>query len=141
MTGNIFYAEEGHRIQYAFYQSVAASGAVIFCNSQNDNVRYLASSALLTSAKIGFNKGLYAVTENSGEFTIVAGQTYVDITHGLSRQPLRVQLSFTTDTSGKRVWVSDKDPGGSHTLFRITIDSTHSSNIVGDWRATRCDGI
>jgi len=141
MTNNVFYGTAGHFINYAFYQSSPAAEAVIFCNSQNNYVRYLASGALLTSSKIGFNKGLYATTENSGEFTIVAGQTYVDVTHGLSRQPLRVLLSFNTDTGGKRVWVSSKDQGGSHTLFRITIDSAHSSDIVGDWRATRCDGI
>lgn len=76
------------------------------------------------------------ITENSGIATITAGQTLVDVTHGLAATPTRVQLTPTTDTAGKRYWVSTKGA----TTFTITIDSAHTANISFDWRAVVGEG-
>lgn len=76
------------------------------------------------------------VTENSGTATITAGQTSVNVSHGLAAAPTRVHLTPTTDTGGKRFWVSAK---GSST-FTITIDSTHTADISFDWRAIVGEG-
>ena len=69
--------------------------------------------------------------KNSGTATITAGNTSVDVTHGLAGTPTRVYLTPTTDTAGKRYWVSAK---GS-TTFTITIDSSHTADISFDWLA------
>jgi hypothetical protein len=76
------------------------------------------------------------VTANSGTATITSGQTYVNVTHALEETPGRVILTPTTDTGGKRFWVSAK----SSSTFTITIDSTYTSNITFDWRATVGEG-
>jgi len=70
-------------------------------------------------------------TENSGTATITSGNTSVDVTHELADTPTRVYLTPTTDTAGKRYWVSAK---GS-TTFTITIDSSHTADISFDWKA------
>jgi len=82
-----------------------------------------------TGAKVSHNIGY--TTENSGTATITAGNTSVDVSHGLASTPTRVYLTPTTDTAGKRYWVSAK---GSST-FTITIDSSHTADISFDWRA------
>ena len=75
-------------------------------------------------------------TENSGTTTVTTGQTTVDVTHSLGTTPTRIQLTPTTDTAGKRYWVSAKGA----TTFTITIDSTHTSDILFDWRAVVSEG-
>jgi|GEM_PF-6015658 len=80
------------------------------------------------------NKGY--VTENSGTATITAGQTSVDVTHGLATTPTRVILTPTTDTAGRRYWVSAKGA----TTFTITIDSTHTADLSWDWHAQIGEG-
>jgi len=75
-------------------------------------------------------------TENSGTATITAEQTSVDVTHSLVATPTRIQLTPTTDTAGKRYWISVKGA----TTFTITIDSTHTSDISFDWRAVVGEG-
>jgi hypothetical protein len=87
-----------------------------------------------TSTKIARNQGY--VTENSGTATITAGQTSVNVTHGLATTPTRVVLTPTTDTAGRRYWVSAKGA----TTFTITIDSTHTADITFDWRAQVGEG-
>ena len=75
-------------------------------------------------------------TENSGTSTITAAQTSIDVTHSLVSTPSRIQLTPTTDTAGKRYWISAKGA----TTFTITIDSTHTSDISFDWRAAVGEG-
>jgi hypothetical protein len=76
------------------------------------------------------------VTENSGTTTIASGQTSVTVNHGLATTPTRVVLTPTTDTAGRRFWVSAKGA----TTFTITIDSTHTADISFDWRAQIGEG-
>lgn len=83
----------------------------------------------LSSCIIRYNRNY--VTENSGTATITAGDTSVNVSHGLASTPTRVYLTPTTDTAGKRYWVSNK---GSST-FTITIDSSHTADISFDWKA------
>lgn len=75
-------------------------------------------------------------TRKSGTATITASQTSVDVAHGLASTPTRVLLTPTTDTGGKRYWVSAKGP----TTFTITIDSVHTADITFDWRALIGEG-
>ena len=87
-----------------------------------------------TNSTIRKNQGY--LTENSGTATIIAGQTSVNVTHGLASSsyyyptPTRIHITPATDTVGKRWWVSGK---GTST-FTITIDSAYTSDITFDWR-------
>jgi len=76
-----------------------------------------------------FRSGVHLVQRGSA--TIVAGNTYVDVTHNLDQAPDIVKLTPTTDTVDKRWWVSSK---GAST-FRIEIDSFHTADISFDWEA------
>lgn len=69
-------------------------------------------------------------TENSGTATISAGTTSVNVSHNLVNTPTRVYLTPTTDTGGRRYWVSAK---GTST-FTITISSTYTQPITFDWK-------
>lgn len=87
----------------------------------------------LAAGKSFVIKNVYGYpTVSSGEVTITAGKTSVNVTHGLATTPTRVQITPTTDTFGKRFWVSVKNPS----TFTITLDSAHTSDIFFDWRAT-----
>jgi peptidoglycan/xylan/chitin deacetylase (PgdA/CDA1 family) len=66
-----------------------------------------------------------------GTGTITAGQTSVDVAHGLLIAPTKVIISPTADTGGKRYWVSAK----AATTFTATIDSAAESDITFDWEA------
>lgn len=83
-----------------------------------------------------FSKNQGYLTENSNTSTLTAGQTSVTVTHGLATTPTRVQLTPTTDTGGKRYWISAKGV----TTFTITIDSANASDITFDWRAVVGEG-
>lgn len=71
------------------------------------------------------------LNKNYGTATITAGQTSVDVTHGLSAAPNRVILSPTTAPAGKQYYISAK----AATTFTIIIDSAHSADISFDWEA------
>jgi peptidoglycan/xylan/chitin deacetylase (PgdA/CDA1 family) len=70
-------------------------------------------------------------SKKTGTATITAGQTSLAVSHGLLIAPTKVIISPTTDTGGKRYWVSSK----AATTFTITIDSAHSADISFDWEA------
>jgi hypothetical protein len=63
--------------------------------------------------------------------TITSGGTSVAVTHNLFTTPVNVRLTPTSDTLGKRWWVSAKGA----TTFTISIDSSGGSNITFDWEA------
>lgn len=67
-----------------------------------------------------------------GSAKITAGQTSVNVTHGMPREPANVILSPTTSTAGKQYHVSAK----TSTMFTISIDSTAGADISFDWLAT-----
>jgi parallel beta-helix repeat protein len=118
-----------NKIRYGIMESNANQNYQVVRN--NKVVGAVVAGILIQGAntKAGYNIGY--VTENSGTATITAGQTSVNVTHGLAAMPTRVQLTPTTDTAGKRYWISAKGA----TTFTITIDSTHTSDITFDWRA------
>lgn len=78
-----------------------------------------------------FEKNIGYVTDKTGNATITAAATTVEVTHGLAAAPTRVLLSPTTATAGKQYYVSAK----ADTTFTITIDSAHSADITFDWQA------
>ncbi len=67
----------------------------------------------------------------TGTATLTAGLTSVDVAHGLGQAPDRVFLTPTTDTAGKRYWVSVKGA----VAFTVTVDSAAGADISWDWRA------
>lgn len=89
------------------------------------------ADAIIQGANTKARYNIGYTTESSGTATITAGQTSVNVTHNLAGAPTRVQLTPTTDTAGKRYWVSAK---GSST-FTISIDSAYASDISFDWNA------
>jgi len=119
-----------------FLSSAVVTTAIIANNdiTGNSGNWWEQAGSTLSGVSVKNNKGY--ITENSGTATITAGDTSVDVTHGLAATPTRVQLTPTTDTAGKRYWVSAK----GDTTFTITIDSSHTADISFDWRAVVGEG-
>lgn len=67
----------------------------------------------------------------SDSATLSAGDTYVDVTHGLGGTPSRVQLTPTSNLGGRTFWISDKGA----TTFRINISSSDLEDHTFDWEA------
>ncbi len=139
MTNTIFDIQVGSGItRRGIYVYSAAgynySGTVIGGRWTGATPTYFTSTSVLSQLKI--DEKINHIVENSGASTITAGQTSVDVTHGLATTPTRVQFTPTTDTAGKRYWISAKGA----TTFTITIDSTHTSDIFFDWRAVVGEG-
>lgn len=63
--------------------------------------------------------------------TITAGNTYVDVTHGLASTPTRVRITPTTNLGTRSFWVDTK---GAAT-FRININSSDVIDHTFDWEA------
>jgi len=63
--------------------------------------------------------------------TITAGNTYVDVTHGMGTTPTSVQVTPTTNLGTRSFWVSDKGA----TTFRININSDDIIHHTFDWEA------
>ncbi len=61
--------------------------------------------------------------------TIPAGDTYVDVSHGISTTPTNVRVTPTTNLGTRGHWVSDK---GAAT-FRININSSDIIDHLFDW--------
>jgi len=72
------------------------------------------------------------LTENSGTAIITAGNTYVDVSHGLLMTPELERISLTpqTDLEGRDIWVSN----ATSTTFRINISSVDTKDNVIGWR-------
>ncbi|RLI87282.1 MAG: hypothetical protein DRP01_02185, partial [Archaeoglobales archaeon] len=70
-----------------------------------------------SNTRVGRNIGF--VTENSGEATISAGSTYVDVPHGLdvTPDPNKIRIVPKDDLGGRSYWISDVDAS----KFRINI--------------------
>ena len=100
-------------------------------NASSHSIYYNQSKGAIT-----FFKNIGYTTENSGTSTIATDATSIVVTHGLAATPTRVQLTPTTDTAGKRYWISAK----TATTFTITIDTSHTSDISFDWRAVVGEG-
>lgn len=63
--------------------------------------------------------------------TIVAGSTYVDVTHGLVTTPTLVRITPTTNLGTRSFWVDTKGA----TTFRININSSDVIDHTFDWEA------
>jgi parallel beta-helix repeat protein len=82
-----------------------------------------------TDAKIYRNRGY--VTENSGNFTVVAGAWGVSVNHGLSTNATSVTLGLTSNcTTGVYVL-----PPITTTAFSVNLTALQGTNITGYWRA------
>jgi hypothetical protein len=71
------------------------------------------------------------VTARSGNATVGANVTTLEVTHGLGATPTRVLLSPTADTEGVRWWVS----ATTTTTFTIDMNATTTADVSFDWRA------
>jgi len=82
-----------------------------------------------SNTKVAFNIGF--VTENSGEVTIPAGSSYVDVTHGLDITPSlkKIVLTPLDDLGGRSIWVSD----ANSSTFRINLSSVDSIDHTIGW--------
>ncbi len=79
---------------------------------------------------IKYNRGYF--TERYGTTaTIVAGNTYVDVTHNLSATPTSIRVTPTTNLGNRSLWVDTK---GAAT-FRININSSDVIDHTFDWEA------
>jgi len=96
------------------YTKGNASGHLVFNQAQE-----------LVKRNVGYT------TSSWGSATLSAGAIAVNVAHGLADLPTVVVLTPTTDTGGKRYWVSNKTTTG----FTISIDSAHTADLVFDWYA------
>lgn len=134
ITSNLCVSLTATKSKYGIREDVATCAYNLILGNivRNHGTAEISTQAATTVVRgnIGY------VTENSGTATVTAGTTSVNVTHGLATTPTRVILTPTTDTGGKRYWVSAKGA----TTFTITIDSTHTSDISFDWRAQVGEG-
>lgn len=119
-------------------QAVPTQKVGIYCNTGTDVVisnNTLKNNTVLQLSNNGTNTTIrdnYGyVTSKTGAGTITAGGTSVNVSHGLAATPTRIIISPTTDTAGKRYWISAK----AASTFTITIDSAAASDILFDWQA------
>ena len=68
-----------------------------------------------------------------GTATITAGNTHVDVTHGLGETPEDVRITPLDDLDGRNFWVSDI----GDTTFRINITSMDLQNHQFKWRVNK----
>ena len=101
--------------------------------NQIQSGRWHGTFALGTNTALGqcslWDGSTYRQTVKNGVATIIAGNTYTTVTVNYPLSDYRVTISPSSDTGGKRFWVSDK----TQTSFRITIDSIYASNISFEW--------
>jgi len=71
------------------------------------------------------------VTENSGEAIITAGNTYVDVSHGLDITPdiNKIRITPKDNLNGRDYWISDVNSS----IFRINISSSDSVDHTFGW--------
>jgi len=79
----------------------------------------------ITKRNIGY------VTENSGVATVSAGNSYVDVPHGLAGTPTKIIVTPKDSDPGDRFWISDV---GSST-FRINLATAPATDKNFYWEA------
>ena len=117
------------------YFDRGSRGLVLRANDNSSNIHYAGNKYDTTGNRL-YKYGTWTGTNvrmepMTGTATIASGTTSIAVTHDMPEAPTRVYLTPTTDTGGKRYWVSTKGA----TTFTITIDSSYGSNILFDWRA------
>ncbi|MEM2185275.1 MAG: hypothetical protein QXO99_08390, partial [Candidatus Methanomethylicia archaeon] len=110
-NGNIIEGNLGHSWQYP------ERGYKLFIEKVGANT--------IVRNNIGFR------TEGSGSAIISAGNTYVDVSHGLSVTPdiNKIVIIPKDNLNGRSFWVSDV----TSTTFRINISSADTVNHVFSW--------
>lgn len=108
-------------------------GADIYLDDANKHVILIGDSA--------GNAQLLGVASTSnvasGEGTVIATATSVDITHGLATTPTRVQITPTaTMGSASEFYVATKGT----TTFTVAVDVAPGSGFTFDWRAAIGEG-
>lgn len=88
-----------------------------------------------TNNKIKDNDGF--VTENSGTAQITAGNTFVDVTHGLSYTPTAQDISVTPNSSlgTATYWLISGSP--TATTFRIALNANPGATVTLAWSARK----
>jgi len=82
-----------------------------------------------SGSKVYSNYGF--TTESSGEATITAGNTYVDVSHGLDITPdiNKIRITPKDNLNGRDYWISDVNSS----TFRINISSSDSVDHTFGW--------
>ena len=99
---------------------------VVFCSSSGNTTNY---SITGSNHIIKYNQDL--TTENSGEATITAGDTYVDVSHGLDITPdiNKIRITPKDNLNGRDYWISDVNSS----TFRINISTSDSVDHTFGW--------
>jgi len=92
----------------------------------NQNIEVITFSDLVDNLAIFKNR-----LKNSGTATITAGNTYVDVTHGLAITPdiNRIKITPKDNLGGRNWWVSNV----TSTTFRINISSADTVDHAFGW--------
>lgn len=115
------------------------NGVRLQANCSNNRVRLnviegATSAGVLdqgSNNKVKDNDGF--VTENSGVATITSGNTFVDVTHGLSYTPSAQDISITPNSSlgAATYWLISGSP--SATTFRIALNANPGATVNLAW--------
>lgn len=117
---------QGYSFDNCTIMSDVATGDAIYCAGAMNRpiIRNCSVVGLLTNCVISNE-----ITGTAA--TIDAGNTYVDVTHGLATTPTTVRVTPTTNLGTRSFWVDTK---GAST-FRININSSDSIDHTFDWEA------
>jgi len=122
---------EGNVFQGPFAnEAIYITSTLGFLYMVENNINGTVLLGTITDKTIKRNYGY--TTENSGTATIVAGNSYVDVPHGLSIKPKleKIGLTFQTDLEGRDVWVSN----ATSSTFRINLSSVDTKDNIIGWR-------
>lgn len=125
ITGNMIYDDQVTKTQYGLYEE---SGDY---NIIKDNIihTYKGANAIgITGANTIIKNNMGFKTENSGTATITAGNTYVDVAHGLSITPTYINIEATNEF-GLNKYLSNIGA----TTFRINIQVPQLSDATFVW--------
>jgi len=113
---------------YGIYIDSECSGIQVFHNVLTENKL---GAILNEAADTIFHKNIGFVTENSGEVTISAGNTYVEVSHGLDITPdiNKFKIVPKDNLDGRSYWISDI----TSSSFRINISSSDTIDHVFGW--------
>jgi len=129
ISANRCYDDQDTKTQsYGIYIDSQCSEIQVFYNILTNNKL---GAVLNEAADTVFCKNKGFVTENSGEVTIPADSTYVDVTHGLDITPdiNKIRITPKDNLNGRDYWISDVNSS----TFRINISSSDSVDHTFGW--------
>ena len=128
IRNNIIMSEQSNLPSYGIQEESGCDYNEI-CYNRIENVVNKGVIWSGSNTKVAFNIGF--VTENSGEVTIPAGSSYVDVTHGLDITPdiNKIRITPKDNLNGRDYWISDVNSS----TFRINISSSDSVDHTFGW--------